>query len=287
MKILPGRLIKGISVFFNSQMARNQTRLLALSPPLNENPISLNILSICSEQNIQDQFASMYSFWKHVGRPISWKCISDGSISKETQGKMEKYFPFLSVVDLNDFLKDSMHLADLMKVIPEGLDVSNWRVKKLFLLWELSHQNVLFCDSDILFYPEFKHHLPLFENSDSHWFSANHDWGFLDAKYLENKSHKMYGINSGFTLFNGSDLDKKAALSYISDLDFVDQFLDQTVMQIWFDTNKNIQVLNPIKFTTMMSDHFSLALMPGTFAMRHFVRPVRHKLWQSFKQQIL
>ena len=147
-----------------------------------------------------------------------------------------------------------------------------------------SENPFLFCDSDLIFYPKFKEYLHLLKPNSCNYFSVDNDWCCLDTKYLNTKQQDMYQLNSGL-LFIQNNFEWLPALEYINNLTGKYDFYDQTSVHIAYFNSSNANTLpfDPRLFKVEMSDHFKFKLNSNTkkLAVRHYVGPIRHKMWQK------
>lgn len=285
-KLLMSRLGKR-----NRQRFSNLTneKLQAITQQFDEKQVDMEVLSMSSNKDFNEQLLSILSFQRYMGSPISWTVYSDGSHTDKQISDLETIFPYVKVVaiDFNDpalvraamkerFLPYFDELLHYAQNSPYG--------KKLFYYINHEIQNpTLFIDSDILFYELASASFTKAKSDNVNgWYLPDQLWHCLDSRYKSKNNPQMYQINSGFFLLNrelenielGLDFLKSAQQKY-------EWFTEQTFFHILLRENK-CQPFDPRVFILNSSDQFDISYgyKKNAIAIRHFTGPVRHKMWQ-------
>lgn len=240
--------------------------------------IRFDILSISSKSDFAEQFFSILSFIVNVGLPPKWILVSDGSHSSVEVELIHEYFPFVEFLNWdeipNRFPDFEQVYQDYVRESPMG--------KKIYILSNyLVGKNTLYTDSDILFYPKFRGFLDLLNSTNSLHYLPDNDWGTLDDDLNATSSREMFQLNGGFLLITPS-IDWSKGLDYLrSRMGKYGYFSEQTACHVTFH-NQDAQPFDPRIFLLITTDHFRFfnATNKRKAAIRHFVGPLRHKMWQ-------
>lgn len=234
------------------------------------NKINIELMSFSGFGGFWDQIFSMMSWVKNVGVPKRWIIYSDKCHSEEQKSIFSK-FPFVTYSDW-----DVNYENDL------GSDTSNfsWQIKKFISFSKHFYQGTtIFSDSDILFYPSFKNYLPIIKQGN--WFLPEPSEAHVIKSANEEKK-AMYNFNAGFFILE-KQLDFSPAISYLySEAAWDDYFSDQEALNIIIHNLDHVDILDPRVFYLTVNDHFKISHASNyeNIAMRHFVGPVRQKMWQ-------
>lgn len=246
---------------------------------LNEKKINIpvELVSFSSKGTYYDQLLSILSFVKNVGTPLSWKIFSDGSYESEhTRGL--KAFSFVEVIE------DAK--------LPSPLDQRNasWQEKKFYYFASVDiKQTTILLDSDILFFEGFSENI-LKAVKRKNWYLPYFEPQF-DAYFLDKSKdyyHQMNYTNSGFFVLN-ENIDWSKGKAYLAELKEknipLTHFSEQTAMEIVFKDNQ-MRFLDQNRFCLSMEDHFTLnsKIDHAELAIRHFVGPIRFRMWLVAKQ---
>jgi len=257
----------------------NANKLVFQNSSLN---VKIEIVSISGKNQFCDQILSIISFIVNIGIPQKWTLYSDGSYTEE-EFEIFKYL-FGTFIEINhwDSLNNNfLSKPDVLKEYALKLGIG----KKTYVVFNhRSKLPFLFADSDIVFYSKFKDYLHLFAEQGLNYYMAENDWVTLDSFYMNNYKRDMFQTNSGL-LFINPDFNWNTGVDYlikISKLNSFEFFTDQTSIHI--SLKKNIsEVFDPRFFCVDMRDHFWFNVFDGRkkIAVRHFVGPIRHKMWQK------
>ena len=241
---------------------------------------NFDIISFSSKKDISQQFFSILSFIHNVGIPKSWTIYSDGTHQEADKNIFKRHFDFVKIINWDKII--SIHPQ--YNFAFDGYIKKYGLGKKAYILMNQKRSKpYLFVDSDILFYPKFFDYIDILNKGDRDYFMIDNDWCCLSKDYMDNNKRDMFQVNSGL-LFIRPDFDWKPALEYLSSRqDKNENFDEQTSVHVTFFTNRIGLPFDPRLFKVEMSDHFkfSYAHTSQELAARHFVGPLRHKMWQK------
>jgi hypothetical protein len=215
----------------------------------------------------------------NIGKPVRWTIFSDGS---HTQASLDtlRSIPSVFVKELNN------------NVFPPGYDTdSNPLLKKVFYYQTIDITiTTVFVDSDVLFYKPFRKFVPVLKNFN--WFLVDENYGYLDKTYLQKNRFDIYPCNSGFLVFNAKP-DWTTVLSYLEaqhkEEGGLQGWSEQTAFHVLTRDFTTMVPLDPRYFIVDGSDSFkySADFDYEKIALRHFVGPIRHKMWQYPWKKVL
>lgn len=242
--------------------------------------IDADVVSFSGFSSMYDQLFCIASFVVNVGHPISWTIYSDGTYQQENIEELVA-FPFVIVKEVN---------VENRK-IKKGHLMAYPLLKKLQAFAEHSlKRRTIFCDSDILFFPAFRNYEPVLQQYN--WYLPDGDGCYFDEEFLKEKRPEMYGVNSGFFILN-KPVTWTMALNYINDrLEKkmnIGHWSEQTAIHLMMMANQDSRPLDPRMFVLSGVDSFRIRVCPDwrKIALRHFVGPVRHKMWQTNWKRVL
>jgi hypothetical protein len=235
-----------------------------------------DIISFSGIKDFEEQALSIYSFLFHAGTPRKWTVYSDGSYTSKEKEFLLKKFNFLEVKEWNHNkeLENNELLSSYLKVCPLS--------KKLRVV--LGHEyerQTIYVDSDIVFY---KNSFAYFNSNllqKGLWYLADTNWGTIPSTGLNNDEH-MFELNSGVMILN-REFSLDPTWEYLKNLNFqYEYFSEQSSFNFSFK-KQNATVLDPRQFIVDTEDQFdfSMSYESYTIALRHYVNPVRHKMWQK------
>jgi hypothetical protein len=277
-----GRLAQKYSTLlgrFNFRSFRGDAKRLILNLSLSRK-VDLNVVSFSGSKTFYEQLYSLLSFYYNIGIPKKWTIYSDKSHLKE-QIQLLQSIPNVEVVNWDN---------NLMRRYEELIEFGKFSVFGNRLHAYLNHPiegTTIFTDSDILFFNKFSSYIPTI--SSSNWFIADTGPHF-DSTLLDkmNPNESVY-VNAGFLILNEAP-DWEVAVSYIANLPNSkwEHFTEQSSIHLMLMSGKH-QTLNNADFILNCSDSFSFGIeyKPFSIAMRHYVSPVRHKMWQVNWKKIL
>jgi hypothetical protein len=257
---------KKICMLLASAQRRKFSKLVwagKLNVPLNDKNLDFDIISFSGKRDFEEQVLSIYSFVFHIGVPHHWVVYSDGSHSDLEKDMLVKMFPFVTfkLWNSNPSLNDHILLRNYLETCHLA--------KKLHAI--LGHEygrQTIYVDSDIVFY---RKALPYFNSNlirDDFWYI--------------NDCTDAFALNSGLLILN-KNFNFKYVYEYLESLHFeFEYFSEQSAFNYAFK-KQNAGVLEPDKFIVDLTDQFkvSMGFTTDEIALRHYVNPVRHKMWQK------
>jgi hypothetical protein len=236
-----------------------------------------NVLSFSGSNQFADQLYSISSFYRNIGIPKSWIVYNDGSYSPDQLRVLHS----IVNVKVKDVLleKDSFHKSWINQY-PTLL-----KVEILRNITDYS-RTILFTDSDVLFYPLFKKYTQtLFSDN---WYIVDESEGYFDSSFKLLPKEKP--LNFGFLVLNAPS-NWNFVYSYINEhikSGTLGYWTDQTAMHL-LSVKEKFHFLPVGKFVVGGKDSFKLShdFNYSKIALRHFVGPIRHKMWQYSWKKVL
>ena len=236
--------------------------------------IDVDIVSMSGSKYFYDQLLSLFSFYYNVGTPSSFTIYNDGSYTSEQIALLSR----IKNVCVKDFYIEKY--CNEFKLFPT--------LKKIYILQQLiPKQTTFFSDSDILFFPSFSKNINLLRQYNCYLVDENN---FYFDEFMPNDINIDFPLNLGFLVLNSTPnwsivneyIDKRIAEKKLH------YWTDQTAMHIlaikekfWALPKKEFVVGGKDAFKTKdVADYSEISL-------RHFVGPIRHKMWQHKWQKIL
>jgi hypothetical protein len=238
---------------------------------------NFNIVSFSGNKQFADQLYSIASFYMNVGRPNSWIVYNDGTYKQNEL----RVLCSISGVQVRDILirEGSLPLS-CFKEYPTLLKVELLRQLNDF------RRPVLFTDSDILFYRGFKNFTR--QLSSNNWYIVDEGKGYFDPSFELPPNEQP--LNFGFLVLN-----KPADWSFI--VSYLSERIERGELHYWSDQtaahllaqNEQFYVMPLDLFVVGGKDGFNLlhAFDYNKIALRHFVGPIRHKMWQYSWKKVL
>ena len=239
--------------------------------------VRFSVFSYSSEDSLPEQVRSIRSFLRHVGRPTSFTVVSDGSHSASSVRILEKLDPTVRVESTGKHLPPGLpeEFLRYISIHPTG--------KQLGLIMSLprNHEPALYVDSDVLFFPGAKALASLAENctSPACYLSDCCD-DSNDKRIFRSHDEELAPVNTGLLLLFRK-LDWSLAIERFLELEGVPTFFtNQTLTHLTMHAN-GARPLDARQFVLKLDDQF---IYPDRHAsrdiiLRHYVNPVRHKLW--------
>jgi hypothetical protein len=249
-------------------------RLPRVEPP---RAFPLEVFSYSGQVALPEQVASIRSFLRHVGRPLRFTVVSDGSYSPASRQLLKRLDPCLSVGDAAEWLPKDLpeKIYPYLRTHPTG--------RQLALIMSLPvDAPVLYLDSDILFFRG---------ASDLHGYAEARDIPAFylpdcrfsgDERLIRDRSEESDPVNTGFLLLFRK-LDWSLSVQRFLELRSAPNFFtNQTMTHLTMRANEAAP-FDPRKYILQLDDQF---IYPDRYAnsriaLRHYVNPVRHKFWTS------
>lgn len=239
--------------------------------------VSTELFSLVGEKSIEDFLLCITSFCQNVGLPPKWTIYSDGTILEETYQKIKKLYPFIEMLPW-DFYIESVRDPKLDEYVNKGFIFA----KKLYVI--IGHPPVaqtIYTDSDIVYYKNaglyFDNHLL----DSGIWCCAEALFSPIKHTY-DYPNDTLYHINAGFFVYN-STINFKPINEYFKNLSEKDfnHFTELKAVEFMLK-QQNYKLLDPRLFVIECNDQFIFGSYfdKNVIAFRHFITPVRHKMWQ-------
>ncbi len=270
-----GRLQKSYIIYLGN---RNKTQFLdSLNTIIDNIPnkkINMDVISMSGKKFFSDQLLSLFSFYYNVGLPHSWTIFSDGTYTENELAVFSK-IPGVFVKDIN-IDKYEEEIAKFPTL------------KKMFLLQNIiPDRPTIFTDSDVLFFTSFTNQIEpfLFYNC----YLVDEGKGYFD-EFIPNNVSLSMPLNLGVLLLNKKP-NWKIAWDYIEQRILnkeIHYWTDQTATHI-MALEDGFVALPKNEFIVGGKDAFSVKDIVDykKISLRHFVGPIRHKMWQHKWQNIL
>jgi hypothetical protein len=242
----------------------------------------VHVFSLCQGGATPEQKLSILSFLRHVGTPAKWYIVSDGSISESQAESLRSIHPAIEVLDWHAFL------CEENRVCFERLSKYTIFAKKFALMSNLPDLGaVVYVDTDILFFEGAQHFRNLLRNLGQKSYYQKDLLGCLDSSFLTKSELEAPPLNAGFVV-QGRRLDWSAPIarlnSTLSQLRRVQTIgdlgiLEQSASHLAHYLAGSIPLDE--KYALQLSDRFDQEdrFSGRNFVLRHYVRPVRHKMW--------
>ncbi|MBA3962723.1 MAG: hypothetical protein H0X40_12605 [Chthoniobacterales bacterium] len=239
--------------------------------------MAFNVFSYSSEDSLPEQVRSIRSFLRHVGRPTRFTVVSDGSHSSASIRLLRAIDPAVSVESSGQHLPPGLPEKFLryVSIHPTG--------KQLGLIMSLPRDNepALYADSDVLFFPGAKALTTLAEDHaiSAYYLSDCRD-DSNDKRIFRSQEEELDPVNTGLLLLFRK-LDWSLAIQRFRELKSDPTFFtNQTLTHLTMHAN-GARPLDARRFVLKLDDQF---IYPDRYAsreivLRHYVNPVRHKLW--------
>lgn len=269
-----GGITKKICLLLSNIERKKFSRLLKSEkihiPAKNTKP-DFDVISFSGAKDFEEQILSVYSFLYYIGTPKKWIIYSDGSYTESEKTFLQKKFLFLECKEWN-YNKTLESNTPLKKY----LEVCHLSKKLHAIAGHNYERQTVYADSDIIFY---KNAYAYFDSDllkEGLWYIADTNWGTVE------KITELYPLNSGLMILN-KNFNFELNFQYLNNLQGnYEYFSEQSSFNYSFKKQDG-NILDPRQFIVNTEDQFDFrtAAHPKTIALRHFVNPVRHKIWQK------
>lgn len=240
--------------------------------------IKYQIISFSGEKQFAEQLYSISSFYFNIGTPFKWIIYDDGTLSKESIDV------FCKIKNL-----EIRNTNVLKKHFPEEVLQKHPTLYKVEIhLNHISQGETIYVDSDVLFYNSFN--LFLDQLRHGNWYIVDEGKGYFDDDYYDIRNTEFEPLNLGCLIIN-NPININQVINYINNK------IAQHKYSYWTDQSgydsilktTDITPLDKKYFITGGNDAFRLSHCVNykKIAMRHFVGPVRHKMWQYPWKKVL
>jgi hypothetical protein len=266
-------------MFLASAQRRKFSKLLwedKLAIPVKDSHSGFDIISFSGKNEFEEQVLSIYSFVFYVGIPQKWVIYSDGSHTEKEKQCLLRIFPFVMIKVWNE--NASLNDNKFLKSYLETCHLS----KKLHAI--LGHQyerQTIYVDSDIVFYKNASAYFNSGTVKESLWYIPETNGDNFQENTL-NEQNGMFALNSGLMILNNT-FKSEYVFEYLENLNFnYGYFTEQSSFDYAFKKQK-ASVLDPRQFIIDLRDQFMFETIweADEMALRHYVNPVRHKMWQK------
>jgi hypothetical protein len=237
----------------------------------------LEVYSYSGEAALPEQVASIRSFLRHVGRPVHFTVVSDGTHSEPSRRLLKNLDPSVSVSDASEWIPKDLpdEIYPYLKTHPTG--------RQLALIMSLPRNApVLYLDSDVLFFAGANDLHAYVEARDVPAFYLADCRFSGDERLLRDPEEGNDPVNTGFLLLF-QKLDWSASVQRFLELEGEPNFFtNQTMTHLTMHAN-GAAPFDPRKYVLQLDDQFIYPDRHANprIALRHYVNPVRHKFWTS------
>jgi hypothetical protein len=237
----------------------------------------LEVFSYSGEAALPEQIVSIRSFLRHVGRPVIFNVVSDGSYSESSKRLVQDVDPCVSVRDAADWVPKDLpeNIYPYLKNHPTG--------RQLALIMSLPlSAPALYVDSDILFFAGASDLHPQTERRDLPALYLADCRFSGDDRLLRRPDEATDPVNTGFLLLF-QKLDWSLSVERFLEMKGApDFFTNQTMTHLTMHANRAVP-FDTRKYVLQLDDQFIYAdrYANPSIALRHYVNPVRHKFWTS------
>lgn len=237
----------------------------------------LEVFSYSGEAALPEQVASIRSFLRHVGRPVHFTVVSDGTYTERSRRFLKQLDSSVSVSDASEWIPNDLPegIQPYLKMHPTG--------RQLALIMSLPKgAPVLYLDSDVLFFAGANDLHAYIETRDVPAFYMADCRFSGDERLLRDPAEGKDPVNTGFLLLFRK-LDWSASVRRFLELEGEPNFFtNQTMTHLALHAN-GAAPFDPRKYVLQLDDQF---IFPDRYAnpaiaLRHYVNPVRHKFWTS------
>ena len=240
--------------------------------------IDLDVFAYSNEEMLPEQVASIRSFLRHAGRPQSFTVVSDGSHSPGSIRLLEEVDPAVSV----------RQTASVSPTLPEKLRrylADHPTGKQLALIMALPLTNpALYVDSDVRFFPGASDLVQQIERRDALAYYLADCQFAGDERLLRSPAEAGKPVNTGALLLL-QKLDWSLGIARFEELTGSPSFFtNQTMVHLTMHANGAIP-FDPRTCVLQLDDQvlYSDRYASPEIVFRHYVNPVRHKMWTSFR----
>ena len=239
--------------------------------------IPVTVVAYCGERTLPEQVASIRSFLKHAGQPNRFIIVSDGTLSGAGRNLLQSLHSSISVSDSAQWLPKDLpaKIYPYLTTHPTG--------KQLALIMSLPMgEPTLYVDSDVLFFPSAEGIVDLLGDNNTPAFYLPDCQLSADARLFQNDLEKARPVNTG-TLLLFKQLDWTLAIRRFLEVQGLPGFFtNQTMTHLTMHEN-GASAFDGRKYVLQLDDQFIFSdrYAGPQLVLRHYVNPVRHKLWTT------
>jgi hypothetical protein len=244
--------------------------------PCREIPVDLFTYS--GEATLAEQVFSIRSFLRYAGRPKRCTIYSDGSYTSRSIELLEQMDPVVEVSTSPPPLSQPFpeKFRSYLATHPTGKQLA------LIMSRPIEAQPALYVDSDVLFFPGANDLLSPIEMQGGPAFYLADCQVAADERLFREPSERDHPVNTGFLLLF-RPLDWSLAIARFMELNGSPNFFtNQTMTHLTMHANGALP-FDHRKYVLRLDDQFVYRdrYAGKSLALRHYVNPVRHKLWTN------
>ena len=241
------------------------------------------LLGYSGKNYFYEQLYSSLSFIKNIGLPDKWIIVSDGTYTAQQKNTLE-LIPNLQVVNYDVLIDKDFKTLDPLK---EAHRMGQFGTTYFSILNKVNGR-LIYMEADVLVFGLFNRYAHLFNTHN--WYLTDTAPHFDSSYYKENQI-PMFPLNNGFAIYNKRpplEVACKYMIDRLNDGGF-EYFTPQSASQLMVDKDTYSKIFDPRYFVVSGSDHFKYTIdhLPENIALRHYVGPVRHKMWQTDWREVL
>jgi len=269
------RLAKHLGNARRKAYGRN-LKLKNLSGGVANDQFPARVFSMSGHHSMPEQVASILSFLSHVGPPLTFTVISDGTLTASDCEVLRGLHPAVQIMPPQEIL--GAPLPQCIKKYAESGQPMGLKLAVLFILSQTPP--VFYTDSDILFFPAAHQAFRALLKADAAAFFIADCIFSLDRQILRDDDKKLPSVNAGFIFFKDK-FDWSPGISRLEPVvNSTTYFTEQTVVHLAMHHNKAAG-LDPQGFILKIDDQLKIRdqhVNPRT-VLRHYVSTIRHKFW--------
>lgn len=252
-------------------------KTIVARPVTTARTLPFEVFSYSGEDMLPEQIASIRSLFRFAGRPKQFTIVSDGTHSPRGLELLRHLDPCIRVSATSDWQPQNVPPAvtSYLANHPTG--------KQLALIMSLpSDGPALYIDSDVLFFPGARTLPSLLERNDAPTFYLADCRLSADERLYRNEDEKKNPVNTG-VLFLSRKIDWSKSIARLLELEGAPNFFTNQTMTHLAMIAAGALPLDRDKFVLQLDDQFKFAdrYAGSHLALRHYVNPVRHKLWAT------
>lgn len=248
---------------------------LAKRPLRQSRRVPVSVYSFSCHKDLPEQVASIRSFIKYVGVPDKFAVVSDGSYNERDAHILCSIHSCVAVANY-----ESIVMKELPDAVASFAHISPYG-KKLALAMSLPILNAtIMVDADVLFFRGAETLAELINGDSAEAWYLLDAQASLDHRMMVTEEKQGNPVNCGFMLLK-KPLDWTLSMQRLSQLKGTPiPFTEQTVIHFAMHES-GAKLLCAEKFVLRLDDqvYYTDWYAGKAIALRHYVGPVRHKMW--------
>ncbi len=239
--------------------------------------LPFRVVSLSGMRDFPEQVASWLSLLRYLGDPEEFILISDGTHSPEAKQILRSIHPRIRILLWKDFLTPAVP-ACVHRYAgrnPMGMKLSAFMKLPDFV-------PMLYCDSDILFFPGVSHFREYFGTKSPEVLYLPDCAPSFDRALLRDETEMENPVNAGF-LYMGKAISLDKGLNRFDDPDHPNSFFsEQTIVHLGVHEAGG-QPLPTDRYIMRADDQWSAfdSYASKHIAMRHYISSIRYKMWHQ------